>query len=124
MAKDKDRPLSALDRAIQQAIGEGREVGCPDDPARERWPSLWEWMTRIHATRDHVMQPASLSIRMIGGGVSVSCSNRDLATSVSTVCPFLGDALDEIEKVLANPSVITASWGRKEAQLRKRRPRS
>ncbi len=122
MAKN-EKPLSSMDRAILQAMGEGREVGCADDPAKDRWPTLWEWMTKIYAGREHMMQPATLTIRMVSGGVAVSCANRDLATSISATTPHLIDALDAIETALANPLTPMAQWGRKEPQLRKRRLR-
>lgn len=123
MAKS-ERKLSALDRAVEQAIGEGLEVGLAEDPAREKWPNLWEWLTRVYVGKDNIMTPASLSIRAITGGVAVSCSHRDLAKAVNCTTPFLADALDAIERALADPSTPLASWGRKEPQVRKRRLRT
>ncbi len=120
MAK-AEKQLSALDRAIQQAMGEGREVGHADDPARERWPNLWAWLTQVEVGKDYIVQPASLSISMVVGGVQVSVSNRDLAISARATTRNLGDALDAIEAVCSDPSAIMSSWGRKEPTLRKRR---
>jgi hypothetical protein len=120
MAK-QERPVSALDRAIQQAMGEGREVGCLDDPAKEKWPELWQWMTKMYTGRDYIIQPASLSIRAVSGGIAVSVSSRDLASSIATTTPHLVDALDAIERALSNPATPIAMWGRKEPQMRKRR---
>ena len=120
MAKS-ERKLSALDRAVEQAIGDGREVGNPEDPAKERWPELWQWLTRIYVGKDKLVTPASLSIRMVTGGVAVSCSHRDLAVAVSCTTPLLADVLDAIEKALADPSTPLASWGRKEPTTRTRK---
>lgn len=123
MAKG-EKQLSMLDKQILAIMTDGREVGNPDDPAKEKWPNLWSWMTRTDAGKDHVMQPASLSIRAVGGGIHVSVSSRDLATSVGVTVLYLVDALDALEKALGDPSTPTTSWGRKEPQLRKRRPKS
>jgi len=135
MARDKDelkdsgkpregeRKLSALDRAILQAIGEGVRVGLDDDPGKTKWPNLWEWMTRTEGGKDHVMQPAVVTIQLGPEGVLVTVTHRDLKRSVPTSCLHLENALDALEATLALPNPPIRSWGKEDAHLRKRRPK-
>lgn len=123
--KDKQpEKVSHLDKVIQQAMGEGREVGAADDPARERWPQLWEWLTRIYVGRDDMKQPATITIACAPGGVSVRLSDRDLGVSVETATAHLEDALDSLEVALNNPNPSIKAWGNKEPKLRKRQRRN
>jgi len=116
-----EKKLSALDRAIQQAMGDGRKVGRDDDTARERWPNLWEWLSRIYIGDDRMMQPASLSIVLGPEGTIASVSNRDLQTRVVVSTPFLADALDALEAELSKDTPNIQSWGKTEPKLRKRK---
>jgi len=120
MAK-QERQLSALDRAVQMAMGEGRQVGHEDDPAKETWPNLWAWLTQVEVGKDYIVQPASISLQAVVGGVQVSVSNRDLAISCRATTKHLHDAFNALEAVCGDPAAIMSSWGRKEPTLRKRR---
>lgn len=125
MPRSKDeghesRKLSALDRAIQSAMGEGRTVGRDDDPAATKYPTLWDWLTRIYVGVGHVRQPATLSITLGPSGVLVSISDRDLGVSCGASCDHLDDALAAIEAALSSPTAPIRSWGKKEPKLRKR----
>ena len=122
--KEQGERVSHLDKVIQQAMGEGREVGCADDPARERWPALWEWLTRIYVGRDDMKQPASITINAAPGGIMIRISDRDLGVSVSAATAHLGDALDAIEAALGSDTPAITSWGNKEPKLRKRQRRN
>lgn len=120
---NNDKP-SALDRAIQQAIGQDRSLGRDDDPARKKYPTLWDWLSRLYVGRDHVKTPATLTVRLGPEGVIVTLTDRDLSCSFDVACNHLQDALAAIEAALSGPSPPMRSWGRKEPQLRKRRPTS
>lgn len=122
--KEEQARLSHLDRVIQQAMGEGRVVGCDDDPAKERWPALWEWLTKIYVGRDDMKQPPSLSIRAAPGGIAISLTDRDLGVTVDAACAHLGDALDALEHALQNPNPSMRAWTNKEPKLRKRQRRN
>jgi len=82
MAKEKAR-ISALDRAIQQAMGDNRVFGLPDDPARERYPEIWSWLTKVEDEDGHLFQPASISIVLGPEGVSST------SPTVTSPCPPL-----------------------------------
>ncbi len=120
MAKEK-QPLSALDRAIQTAIGSGRTVGLEIDPAREKYPTLWDWLTRTGDGGDHLMQPASLSIQLGPEGVLATLTHRDLCVSCSIATPLLDDVLTAMEIALTQVNPPIRSWGKQEPHLRKRR---
>lgn len=113
--------LSALDRAILTAVGKGRTVGREDDPARESYPELWQWMTRTGDEGDHVFQPASLSIQLGPEGVLVSLTHRDLGVSCSISCLNLADVLPALEQALTQANTPIRNWGKTEPKLRKRR---
>jgi len=116
-----DHRLSALDKAIQTAIGQRRKVGRDDDPARELYPDLWDWLTRTGDGGDHVMQPASMSVQLGPEGVLVTLTHRDLGVSCSVACPMLADVLSTLQAALACPDPPIRNWGKTEPKLRKRR---
>lgn len=120
MGKTEKR-LSALQRAIAQAIGNGRELGNVDDPARQAWPELWTWLSTVHVGQDQVKNPATLSIRLGVEGVIVSLVDRDLSSSVEANCACLADSFQALENALAGPNVPLRTWGKREPHLRKRR---
>jgi len=124
MAREKEpTKVSPLDRAIQQAMGEGRIVGNPDDPAQTRWPELWRWMTTIYLGRDEMKQPATLSVKAAPGGVVISLTDRDLGVTVDAATANLEDALDALEASLNSDTPSMRAWTNKEPTLRKRKRR-
>jgi len=128
MAKDKElkdigangRVPSALDKAVMSAMGQGRTVGADDDPARQKYPALWDWLSRIYIGIGHVRTPARVSITLGPSGVLVDVSDRDLGVSCGAACQHLDDALAALEAVLSLPDAPVRSWGKKEPRLRKR----
>jgi len=128
MAKDRDlrdigangkRP-SALDKAVQSAMGEGRVVGSDSDPAKEKYPTLWDWLSRIYIGVGHVRTPARITISLGPSGVLIDVSDRDLGVSCGAACEHLDGALEALEAVLSGPLPPIRSWGKKEPKLRKR----
>jgi hypothetical protein len=117
----KDKPLSALQREVLQAMGEGRSIGLEDDPAREQFPALWEWLSTIYVGRDRIKQPASLTLTLVPGGVNVRLMDRDLCCSVEVTCRFLADALTSINENLISQNPGIKNWGKKEPHLRQRK---
>lgn len=119
--KKKDRPVSALDRLIQTTIGDGRSVGGTDPVARERWPSLWAWLTTIDAGRDHVKQPAIMKITAGPEGFIASLTDNDLCASLDASSGTLEGCFDALENALNGPTPAIRSWAKKQPQLRKRK---
>lgn len=122
MAKDKH--LSSLDRAIQMAMGEGRQVGREDDPAKDTFPALWEWISRIYIGKDRLKQPATITISLAPEGVLVRLNDRDLGCGAAVVCPHLQDAFQQLNAALEGPNPPFTFYGKKEPQLRKRKTTS
>jgi len=112
--------LSALDRAIQTAMGTGRALGREDDPFRLAYPSVWDWLTRIYVGTNQVRTPATISVRLGPEGALVSMRDVDLGVSVSAACPNLNDVFAALEAALTADVPAIQSWGRKEPRLRKR----
>ena len=119
-----DRKLSALDRAILQALGDGRKVGLDDDPAALAFPLVWEWLTKTDGDRDHIMQPAVITLQLGPEGTLVSLTHRDLRVSCSVACPFIGDALQALQSALACPNPPIRGWGKDLPNLKKRKQKS
>ncbi len=115
------RPLSAVDRAIAQTIGDGRAVGADDDPSTSAHPQLWGFLSTIYVGRDHIKTPASFTVKLGPGGVVVTLTDRDLRIGVDVGCQHLADILDALEQALTNPKTTFKSWGKGEPMLRKRR---
>jgi len=125
MAKDKDDtkkdlPLSALERALQTAMGAGRAVGADDDPARAKYPALWEWLSKIYVGVGHLRQPATVTVTLGPSGVLVSVADKDLGVSCGAACEHLEDAFASLERALTSDVPPIRSWGKKEPKLRKR----
>lgn len=118
---ESDKKLSALDRLIQEAMGAGKTFGREDDPARKKYPEVWRWLSTCYLGRDHIKQPATLSIRLGPEGVLASLVDRDLAVSVEVTCAGLGDVLAALETALTGPNPPVRSYGRKEPHLRRRK---
>lgn len=118
-----DRSLSALDRLVLQAMGQGRSLGLIDDPARTDYPELWRWLSQIYwgEAQDRVVQPATLTVRLGPEGVLVSIYHRDLGASCDAACLHLADILPAIEAALtAHPSPVKVV-ARKEPTTRRRK---
>lgn len=120
MAKS-DRKPSALDRLVQEAMGSNKVFGHPDDGAKASFPELWRWLTTCYLGRDHIKQPATLSIRLGPEGVLASLIDRDLCVSIDVSCSFLADVLPTLESALTGPNPPIKSWGKREPHLRRRK---
>ncbi len=113
--------LSAVERIILQAIGDGKVLGLAEDPAREKFPALWEWLTRVYCGKDNIKQPAILTVLAVNGGWTFRVADRDLASAMTVTVKTLEEGFAALEQVVADPSSPIQSWGRKEANLRKRK---
>jgi len=119
-AKDQ-RKLSALDRAIMTALGEGRRVGRADDPAAKALPYLWEGLTKTDGGADHIMQPAVISLQLGPEGALATITHRDLRVSCSVAVPYLAECLKALEEALSGPNPPLRSWGKDLPNLKRRR---
>jgi len=126
MAKDKlakdanGKALTAFDRAIQTAIGDGRTVGADDDPATETFPRLWEWMSNCYVGLDRVHTPPVVTVTLGPSGVLVQLNDRDLCVNLSAACKHLHEVWKALEDALNSPVPPVRSYGKKEPRLRKK----
>jgi len=120
--KDKRR-LSSLERVIEQAMGENRSVGRPDDPAAQQWPELWKWLSTIYVGRDKMKSPATLTITLQPDGVAAKIVDKDMGCTVNVACAHLTNILQECETALNRDDLPVTIWGKKEPTLRTRRKR-
>lgn len=129
MARDKpeEKPgrLSAMDRLIMAALGDGRTVGLEGDPAAEQYPEVWRWLTQTEGGKDHILQPAVIMLQLGPEGCLVSINHRDLKAKVAVACPHIGDALAALEAALTSTNPPIQTWGKDpQARLKKRKPKS
>lgn len=124
--QSNERKLSALDRAVLQALGDGKVVGLSTDPAIERWPVLWQWLTKTEGGNmgEYILQPAIVTLQLGPEGVLVTLTHRDLRVTCSIACPHLDGALDSLEAAIASPNPPIKSWGKDLPNLKKRRPKT
>jgi len=119
--KPDKRKLSAFDRIVAMAMGDNRTLGLDSDPAKERCPQLWEFLSTIYVGRDRIVTPSKVSIQMGPEGCLVSLQVRDLAHGMNVSCPHLDQWADALEAALASPNPPWIAWGKKEPTLRKRK---
>lgn len=122
--QEPQRRLSAFDRVLMTALGDGRTVGLPDDPAATEFPEVWRWLTQTEGGKDHILQPAVITMQLGPEGALVSLTHRDLKTSCSVACPHLGQALQALERALNDPNPPLRTWGKDpQVRLKKRKPK-
>lgn len=120
--QEPQRKLSALDRMLLQALGDGRTVGLADDPAAELYPELWKCMTQTEGGKDYILQPAVVTLQFGPAGCIATLTHRDLKWTLSVSCPHIGQALEVLEAALSSPNPPIRTWGKDpQVQLRKRR---
>lgn len=118
MSKDK---LSTFDRIAQSAVGAGLVVGDVDDPVAKECPQLWRWMSETSAGDDHVKEPATLTVKLVPGGVLASLGDRTFGVSIDASCTTLSSVWQALEAVLCSPAPPIRQWPKHEIQLRKKR---
>ncbi len=122
---EPERRLSAFDRVLEQALGDGRKVGLETDPAREAFPTLWRWLTQTDGGVYYVVQPAVVSLQLGPEGTLVSMTHRDFKVTCSVACPHLGDWALALETALSAVNPPLRTWGKDpQVRLRKRKPKS
>src|SRR5436190_2369914 len=107
--RQKDKSVSSLDRIILQAMGENRSVGRSDDPAKESYPQLWDWMSRIYVGRDRIKKPATLTLTLEPDGIVAKLVDRDMCVSVQVSCAHMANIFDQIENALCNGNLPVTS---------------
>lgn len=118
---DKRRP-TALDRVLEAALGEQRPVGCTDDPAREKYPRLWEWLTlNTDPKGEYLISPATVSVQLGPEGVLATVTLRDLKYSCAAATHNLDDIFAALESALSSDNPPIRTWGKDEPNLRKKR---
>lgn len=122
-AKKKDRPLSPLQRMVAQAMGEDRTFGAENDPAKERYPALWEFLATVYVSETRMKTPCKLTVQLGPGGVICSLTDPDMKQSLQVAFPHLVNLLEEMERAAADPLAPWKSWGKGEPELRKRKKR-
>lgn len=117
----KREQLGALDRLIAKTIGQRRTVGLDTDPAKDAYPTLWDWLTRTEVGRDRVIEPARLSLACGPEGVLATLSHQGLAYVCEVTVSHLGDVFGALEQALSGPNPPIRALTRREPKVKKRK---
>jgi len=124
MVNGTDRKMTSMERAILVAMGENKVMGNADDPAAKKYPELWGWLSTVHVGPNKIKTPANITVRLGPEGVLVTLTDRDLAVSVDAATATLDDVFAALERQLTSGVPCVKNWGKKEANLRKRKSSS
>ena len=116
----KENKLSFVERLVMQATGNGQTIGHHDDPARAKWPLLWEWLSTLYVGAERVKSAPTISLNLTPSGVVVRVTDRDLARSVEVSCNNLEEVFATLEANLSSANPSMKIIGKREPRLRKR----
>jgi len=116
-----ERKLSMFERLTLEAMGDRRPLGHPDDPAQERWPELWRWLSVTDLPGNRAKEPATILIRLADGGASATISDRALGYSIDASSGTLNELLDALETALKDPKTVIRRNHSKDPKIRKRK---
>ncbi len=123
--KKQPKPISKLDMMIQQATSGGTTLGREDDPAKERCPVIWEWLTRTECgVKDGyqiVKTPATIRITAAPEGWIITITDVDMAKSMDAVTGHLDGFLDALEAAITSAVSPIKRFGRKDPSPRRRK---
>lgn len=77
--------------------------GLEDDPAKEDYPVLWDFMCNGRDTQGGVKKRATLTIEAINTGFAFTMRDLGLSSKVDGTCEHLDMVFDVLESMLRNP---------------------
>lgn len=107
-------------RLLQQAIGDQVTIGPDSDPAKQDYPSLWEWLTSIDAGPTHVKDPGKMTVKATPGGWLVCLTDEAFGVTIDVPCDRLDGILEALEKALSDSRTAIRYWPNHKAKLRPR----
>lgn len=113
--------LSAFDRLLMEAIGQGIPMGLQDDPTAVSCPILWKWLSTVAVGEDKLKTPPYIKMTLGPAGVLAQVTDPDLCRSLEVSCAYLDGVFTAFERALQSPNPLIKKWGRKDATLRKRK---
>lgn len=112
-------------RSLFQKIADARVAGSnrpPVDPgAQDRYPTVFEFLTRQEASQDVQKDLASISIKMGVGEWVVELSDPGFAFSLTASSATLDDCLFALEASLTGPNPPIRPWKGELGQLRRKK---
>lgn len=118
-------PQDQKDRAYRRmVIGRAQRDGVQlpaDSVAREKYPTLWEFLTTRYPDQNHVVEPARLSIGLGMGCWIITVSHSDYRTKLEASAATLDEAFAAWELAATASDAPWKTWGKGEITLRKRR---
>lgn len=108
----KERILTALDKMVLRAIGREDSLGPEADVAAESFPLLVAWLTRVDAGRDHVKDPARLTIRAVPGGYCVSLADATFGIGLDAGSSTLQGVFAALEAALGSETPALKTFGK------------
>ena len=112
-------------RSIFARIAEARAAGAASPPqdskARERWPTIFEFLTRTEASPDLLKDLASLTIKMGLAEWTIDLSDPGFAVSCSAAAGTLDGLFDALETALTGPNPPIRPWKGETGATRKKK---
>jgi len=87
---------------------------------RDRFPTLWLFLTRVQVTEDLDKDVASVSIRLGLGEWLVELTDPGFEVSLCATSSTLVEALDALERALQRPDAPIRPWKGTKGKLRAR----
>jgi len=120
----KSREMTVLDRLILQAAGDNVILGNAADAGKVQWPNVWEWLSRTDADKDHLKEPARMSLALVPGGVQVALTDAAFGVTVDAVSETLSGVFDALERNLTSQAPTIRTWRKGEVVLKKKRKKA
>jgi hypothetical protein len=112
--------VNHFDRLVQQAASSHRSLGNDDDAARMSLPLTWRWLTETEADKEHVKDPAKLTIRAVPDGFLASLSDECFGVSLDIHLTCLADLWTAVEEALKRQDAPWRTWPNHKPKLRKK----
>jgi len=118
--RPNERKLTLFERAQAEALGKSIPLGRQDDPAKEKWPEMWKWLTETDVEGNRMKEPATLIIRVTPEGISATLNDRAFGWAFDANSDFLESIFTEMEKSCNDPTKARKSHNR-DPKVRKRK---
>lgn len=113
----------SLFQKLAQARAEGSAKPPVDHKAMERYPTVYEFLTRTEASPELLKELASISIRMGIGEWVVVLSDPGFAVTVTASAETLDSAFAALEDLLTGPNPPIQPWKGETGALKPRKRR-
>lgn len=95
--------LSAIERLEEQLLASTEPYGLVQDPARRRWPNLWEHLTVHTTSTGRSKQVCTLSILAVPTGFQATLRDMTYSATLTVECEALEGVYAALEAEITSP---------------------